>query len=33
VVVLNSENEGTLEFFDVETTGVDDGSVSMGKKF
>jgi F-box protein 7 len=33
VVVLNSENEGTLEFSGAETMGVDDGSVSMGKKF
>jgi F-box protein 7 len=32
VVVLNSENEGTLEFSGAETMGVDDGSVSMGKK-
>jgi F-box protein 7 len=33
VVVLNAENEGTLEFSGAETMGVDDGSVSMGKKF
>jgi F-box protein 7 len=32
-VVLNSENEGTLEFSCAETMGVDDGSVSTGKKF
>ncbi|KAE8038166.1 hypothetical protein FH972_010702 [Carpinus fangiana] len=31
--VLNSENEGTLEFFGAEMMGVDDGSVSMVKKF
>jgi hypothetical protein len=31
--VLNSENEGTLEFSGAETMGVDDGSVSMVKKF
>ncbi|XP_059446339.1 F-box protein SKIP22-like [Corylus avellana] len=32
-VVLNSENEGTLEFSGAETMRVDDGSVSMVKKF
>jgi hypothetical protein len=31
--VLNSENEGTLEFSGAETMGVDDGSVSMVKSF